>query len=149
MYLCYGNLCWSGELECQLRGRILPWGNFLRSLAQNSSIIKAVSSSAWENVSCFKNNLLQFWNASIGRIKTSYFVRRMRIIRWESIRAKSNAGAGAIGVWGKSFNFVYKIFHCVSNEWLDTTLVWFGNTMKQRGLELYFVSYKGNSMLTL
>jgi len=35
----------------------------------HSSIIKAVSSSVGKKVSSSENNLLQFWNASIGRIK--------------------------------------------------------------------------------
>jgi len=62
----------------------------------HSSIIKAVSSSVGEKVSSPENNLLQFWNASIGRIKISQLVKRLEIIKRAVIKAKPYAEPGAI-----------------------------------------------------
>jgi hypothetical protein len=53
----------------------------------HSSIVKAVSSSVGKKVSSSENNLLQFWNASIGRIKTSQLVERTEIIKRAAIKA--------------------------------------------------------------
>jgi len=62
----------------------------------HSSIMNAVSSSVGKKVSSSENNLLQFWNASIGRVKTSQIVRRTEIIKRATIRAKTYAEPGAI-----------------------------------------------------
>jgi len=62
----------------------------------HSSVIKAVSSSVGKKISSSENNLLQFWNASIGRIKTSQLVRRTEITQRATIRAKTNAEPGAV-----------------------------------------------------
>ena len=77
----------------------------------HSSIIKVVSSSAGKKDSSSENNLLQFWKASIGRIKTSQLVKRTEIIKRATIGPKTNAQPGAIVTWGEVFYFVSK-FHC-------------------------------------
>jgi hypothetical protein len=79
----------------------------------HSSIIRAVSSSVGKKVSSSQNNLLQFWNASIGRIKTSQLVKRTEMIKRAAIKAETYAEPGAIVTRGETLNFISK-FYCSS-----------------------------------